>query len=119
MQAAASSSDLASIQAKIVEKKFDEALADLKTLLQDDAENIEALYMQAVCCRYLGRFDAALEVLATLKRLSPDHSRAHQEEGHTHRDAGRPDAALRAYARASALNPALAAGWRGQITNRR
>ena len=115
MQAAASSTDLASIQTRIVDKQFDEALADLDSILEEDSENVDALYMHAVCCRYLRRFDEALETLDRLKALAPDYSRAHQEEGHAHRDAGRPNEALRAYARACALNPALEASWRGQL----
>ena len=115
MQAAQSSSDLAAIQTKIVNKQFDEAIVDLESVLQHDAGNVDALYMQAVCNRYLRNFTSALDILDRLKRLAPDHSRAHQEEGHTHRDAGRPKEALRAYARACALNPALEASWRGQL----
>ena len=115
LQQARFSSDLASIQEKIVAKRFSEALGELESLLESDPDNTEALYMLAVCCRYLAQHDAALTTLDKLKTLSPDHSRAHQEEGHTHRDAGRPDEALRAYARACALNPALEASWRGQL----
>jgi len=115
LQAAQSSSDLAAIQAKIVNKQFDEAIADIESVLLHDAGNVDALYMQAVCNRYLRNFTSALDILDRLKRLAPDHSRAHQEEGHTHRDAGHPKEALRAYARACALNPALEASWRGQL----
>ena len=115
MQTTGPSTDLASIQDKIVSKRFTEALGDLDAVLQSDPDDADALYMQAVCCRYLRQFDRALQVLDQLKTLAPDHSRAHQEEGHTHRDAGRPDDALRCYARACALNPALEASWRGQL----
>jgi tetratricopeptide (TPR) repeat protein len=106
---------LAGAQKKIVAKRFDEALRDLEPMLEADPENTDALYMTAVCHRYKGDFPAALELLGQLKDLMPEHGRAHQEEGHCYRDLGRPDDALRAYARATRFNPALEAGWRGQL----
>ena len=115
MQASGPSTDLAAVQAKIVDKRFADALAELDALLESTPGHPDALYMRAVCCRYLRKFDAALETLDKLKALAPDHSRAHQEEGHTYRDSGKPNEALRAYARACALNPALEASWRGQL----
>jgi tetratricopeptide (TPR) repeat protein len=115
LQAVPSSTDLASIQDVMFDKRFDEALASLEVVLGDEPDNPDALYMRAVCCRYLRRFDDALETLDHLKSLVPDHGRAHQEEGHVNRDSGRDDEALRAYARACALNPALEASWRGQL----
>lgn len=115
MQANGPSTDLAAIQEKIVGKRFADALGDLDTVLQSDPDHREALYMRAVCCRYLRRFEQAQVTLDKLKTLAPDHSRAHQEEGHTYRDWGKPDDALRAYARACAVNPALEASWRGQL----
>ena len=107
--------DLQSIQQRIVKGESEAALAELSGVLDAEPENVEALYMQAVCQRLLARFDAALETLAALKALAPDHSRAHQEEGHVYRDSGQPDAALAAYARATRLNPALLASWREQL----
>ena len=104
MQASGPSTDLAAVQAKIVDKRFADALAELDALLESTPGHPDALYMRAVCCRYLRKFDAALETLDKLKALAPDHSRAHQEEGHTYRDSGKPNEALRAYARACALN---------------
>ena len=106
---------LASIQDRIVAKQFEEALADLNVILQDDPDNIDALYMSAVCRRYRREFDAALATLARLKSLTPENGRAHQEEGHAYRDSGKPADALRAYATACRLNPALVAGWREQL----
>ena len=106
---------LAAAQQKIVAKRFDEALRDLETLLEAEPENTDALYMSAVCHRYKGDFPAALELLGQLKELMPEHGRAHQEEGHNYRDLGRPDDALLAYMRATRFNPALEAGWRGQL----
>lgn len=99
----------------MVAKRFDDALADLNDLLQFDPKNIEALYMSAVCQRYLRDFQPALDTLTQLKSLAPEHGRAHQEEGHTYRDMGRTDDALNAYARACRFNPALEASWRGQL----
>lgn len=107
--------DLAAIQKKIVAKQFSAAVSDLAVILDDDPENPDALYMGAVCRRYLGDFENALDLLARLKTIAPDHGRAHQEEGHTYRDMKRTDQALAAYARACQHNPALEASWRGQL----
>lgn len=107
---------LAAIQARIVGKRYEEALADLRIILRDEPDNTDALYMNAVCRRYRREFDAALEQLARLKALAPENGRAHQEEGHAYRDMGRPDQALRAYAQACRFNPALVASWRGQLS---
>ena len=108
-------SDPASIQAKIVAKRYFEALSELEPLLGDDPDNADALYMSAVCRRYRREFDQALALLKRLQALAPENGRAHQEEGHAHRDMGRPEAALPAYARACRCNPALVASWRAQV----
>lgn len=115
MQAGRTSSDLRSIQDKVVAKRFDDALTDLAGVLEADPDNIEALYMSAVCRRYKADFQSALKLLTKLKMLAPEHGRAHQEEGHTFRDMGQADAALLAYSRACRYNPALEASWRGQL----
>lgn len=115
MQAGQSNPDLQSIQEKIVAKRFDDALVDLESVLDSDTENIEALYMTAVCRRYMGEFDQALAVITRLKSLAPEYGRAEQEEGHAYRDMGQADNALLAYARACRFNPALEASWRGQL----
>lgn len=114
MYADQASSDLRSVQGKIVAKQFAAALTDLAEMLADDPENPEALYMSAVCRRYQAEFQTALELLANLKAVAPEHGRAYQEEGHTFRDMGRDDEALVAYGMACRLNPALVASWRGQ-----
>ena len=67
--------ELQSIQQKIVEKRFDEALNDIDALGTAVPENSEALYMSAVCHRYKNEFDKALENLAKLKARVPDHGR--------------------------------------------
>ena len=107
---------LAGARQKIVAKRFGEALSDLEPLLAAEPENTEALYMSAVCRRYLGDNSAALDDIARLKELLPEHGRAYQEEGHNFRDLGDPEKALQAYSRACRFNPALEASWRGQLT---
>lgn len=107
--------DVASIQDKIVAKRFDDALDELTTVLDSDPDNMDALYMSAVCHRYTHNFDTALELLARLKALAPENGRAHQEEAHAYRDMGNPELALEAYARACRYNPALVASWKGRL----
>ena len=90
-------------------------MAELESVLHEDPDDTDALYMSAVCRRYRREFDEALAAMARLKALAPENGRAHQEEGHAHRDSGKPAEALRAYASACRLNPALVASWRGQL----
>lgn len=108
--------DLSDVKRKIADGDLRAALADLANILAHAPEDTQALYMQAVACRYSGDFQGALDSLEQLKQHSPSYSRAHQEEGHVYRDSGDAEAALRAYTRALQLNPALAASLRGQIT---
>lgn len=90
---------------------FAAALTALRERPQDD---VDALYLAAVCQRYLKEPQAALATLQRLHRLSPDHSRALQEEGHLYRSTGHWQNALMAYSRATQLNAALTASWRAQ-----
>lgn len=93
---------------------FSDAAARLTAILEDDDGDSEALYMLAVCHRYLKDEPAAFAALERLKSLLPEFGRAFQEEGHLHRDVGRQAAALTAYQRATRFNPALAASWQMQ-----
>lgn len=107
--------DYQSIQKKIAGQQLQEALVDLEAILKTDSENIEALYMSALCYRYLNNFDRAQSFLDSIKKVSPDHSRSHQEQGHLYRARGVLDPALLAYQRACQLNPALEASWHAQL----
>ncbi|MCC5872889.1 MAG: sulfotransferase [Gammaproteobacteria bacterium] len=109
------SDELTAIRQHMVDGDFTAAAASLGAVLAESPEATEALYMLAVCQRYLDQHDAALQSLTQLKRLAPEHSRAYQEEGHLNRARGRHEAALEAYRRACTLNPALEASYRGQI----
>jgi len=77
-----------------------------------DQSTDEALYLAAVCQRYLGRLDKALETLSRLREQAPDHARGWQESGHTHRKRGDERAAVSFYREAVRLNAALIASWR-------
>ena len=99
---------------------FDLALNLLEPLVnqpqnsQDNQDNIEALYLSAVCHRYLRDMPAAFEKLKQIQKQAPELGRAVQEEAHIYRDMGENQAALNAYQRACALNPALHASWSNQ-----
>lgn len=101
-------------QAQVYEGRFEAALETLRPVLDADPDRTDALYMAAVCARYLKRPAEALERLDRIKRTAPDFGRAHQEEGHLRREQGDTGRALTAYRRACQFNPALVASWRAQ-----
>ena len=104
----------ASVKQKIASGQYASALADINQVLAEDRDNSDALYMAAVCDRYLARFDDAQACLDTLKPGSYDPGRVYQEQGHLDLARQRPQQALAAFANACQLNPALIASWRNQ-----
>ena len=106
---------LTDIQTAITEQQFETALESLRPILAETPDHVDALYMRAVCHRYLGQFDAARESLHKLKSLMPAHGRARQEEGHLYRAMNEPEMALQAYAQACRLNPALVSSFRARV----
>lgn len=94
--------------------RFAPALAVLDGVLKSQPRETEALYMTAVCARYLRRFNDAERALEQLLDVAPELGRAWQEAGHMARDRGAIDTALSAYKYACQLNPALEACWRAQ-----
>lgn len=105
---------LNSAQKQMYENRFEAALDTLRPVLEAAPDHTDALYMQAVSCRYLKRFDEARAALDRIKRTTPDFGRAFQEEGHLLRQLDEPARALTAYQRACQFNPALVASWRAQ-----
>ncbi len=95
-------------------RQFEAAVKLASECVENNPKDIEALYMQAVCLRYMKRFDEAEKLLPSIHALSPDFGRAFQEEGHNARDQGLWDSALLAYQKATTSNPALIASWREQ-----
>nr|WP_291841994.1 tetratricopeptide repeat-containing sulfotransferase family protein [Maricaulis sp.] len=105
---------LTTAQKQMYDSRFDAALATIQPVLDAAPEHTDALYVQAVCARYLKRHDQAREALERIKRTAPDFGRAFQEEGHLLRARGDNDRALLAYQRACRFNPALLASWQAQ-----
>ena len=101
------------VQAKILmqRKKIVEAETIILTLLQQEQDNFEGLYILSVCQRYLQKYQQALQTLEKIKGLDPDYGRACQEEGHIHRQRQAVVPAIDAYRQAVLLNPALLASW--------
>ena len=107
--------DAASIQKKIANGQFNQALADLQRVFDQDANNPEANYMAAVCYRYQNNYVKAQQHLEALKYLALDKGRVFQEQGHLYRAQGLTSLALVAYQAACQLNPALIAGWKALV----
>ena len=105
---------LSEAQKQMYDSRFDAALETIQPVLEASPDHVDALYMRAVCARYLKRHDAARAALDRIKRTALDFGRAFQEEGHLLRALGETDGALRAYQRARRFNPALVASWHAQ-----
>ncbi|MEH6610408.1 MAG: sulfotransferase [Halioglobus sp.] len=104
----------ADIQKRIASGDFAAALQDIDKLLSCNPDHAEALYMAAVCYRYLKKYDKAQACLDSLMSLSSDPGRCYQEQGHLHVALKSPQKALAAFANACQLNPVLLASWQNQ-----
>jgi tetratricopeptide (TPR) repeat protein len=113
--AAITADQLQSIQKLVASQQFTAALENLIPLLEENADQQDALYMAAVCHRYLRQWQQAQPYLDRLLRLAPEHGRGHQEQAHLYRDQQLPEAAMRSYQRACQFNPALETSWKGQL----
>lgn len=94
------------------EGKLEEALGSAQAELLANPDDTEALYLEAVALRYLGKPRQALESLAKLQSQQPTHARAWQEQGHSLKLLGDLQRAANAYQHAVDLNHALLASWR-------
>ena len=94
--------------------QFEQALARVDDWLKKDPKVVDAIYMKAVCLRYLKRYEAAIGEIETLKRIVPEFGRAFQEQGHLYRALNQPAKALNAFQKACQYNPALIASWKAQ-----
>ena len=80
--------------------------------LQLQKDNTEALYLAAVCERYMKRPAEALELLKRLVTVKPGHARAYQEAGHNYLLLDKLTDAGRSFQQAVRLNPGLVASWK-------
>ena len=101
-------------QKMMYERKYGEAQESLENLIHTDPSHVDALYMSAVCSRYLEQYDEAFQSLNRIKSLTPEFGRAYQEEGHLHKAQANNAQALMAYRHAVRFNPALIASWKFQ-----
>ena len=90
---------------------FEYALGLLVTILKENPDHIDALYLAAVSSRYLKKFDESQKYIEHLLTIAPDMGRAYQELGHLNRDRGDEERAVVHYRQACELNPALIPGW--------
>lgn len=102
---------LKEIEAQMRAGRFGEAYAIAEGLIETAPDNQDALYMAAVCARYLKQFEHAERHLAALKSVIPDFGRAYQEEGHLALAVGNGGRARWAFELATRYNPALIASW--------
>ena len=109
-----SADDIKSNQHKIAVGQFDDALVDLRSMLDHDAGHADANYMAAVCYRYKKEFERAQHYLDVLKDSALDKGRVYQEQGHLFRAQQFMPQALTGYQTACQLNPALLASWKAQ-----
>jgi tetratricopeptide (TPR) repeat protein len=86
-------------------------LASQALLLQPDHQ--EALYLLAVCQRYLKDYETALQTLAQLQALDPTYGRAWQEAAYCQLALGQSGVALEAFKQAVSRNNSLLGSWQG------
>ena len=103
--------EISSIQKQIQQGRFTVALTLAKQLLENTPEDLQGLYLAAVCCRYLELYSDANSYLARLIRLFPSYGRGYQELGHIYRATGESSKALENYLLAVKRNPSLHASW--------
>lgn len=106
---------LKSIQQLVASGEFSAALQQIAPVLAEHVNQQEALYMAAVCHRYLKQWQQAQPYLDRLLKIAPEHGRGHQEQAHLYRDQQLPAPAMRSYLRACQANPALETSWRGLL----
>jgi tetratricopeptide (TPR) repeat protein len=104
------------IRGLMEQREFASALAAAEALAGDYPQNRDALYMMAVCQRYLERVPDALGTLARLEKWHPKFSRLFQERGYCHVARREAEPAIQAFVCAVNLNHALAASWKALQT---
>jgi len=99
-------------KALLQQGKLAESKCAVERLLAEEPDDVEGLYLLAVCQRYQKAFSGAVATLQRLLSLNPDYASAYQEMGHLNRLSGALNEAVDCYRRAVSLNPALVASWK-------
>jgi len=92
--------------------QFQTALDVIEEQGEEANNDIEAVYVSAVCLRKLKRHQEALSKLELVLDKDTNYVRAHQELGHTYKADGAPKLAIKAYEQAVKMDNALVASWR-------
>lgn len=107
--------DKSKLQALMQGGRMADALALLEQQLAQTPDDGEALYLAAVCERYLKHYANAEDYLRRRLEQAPEDGRSLQELAHLHRDQGKPELAIDAYEQAVRANPALIASFENQL----
>lgn len=107
---------LSSIQVKLSNKLYPDALNDALQLLASEPTKPDFLYMAAVCSRYVKQYVEAQSLLDQLQGRFSDQARLLQEQGHLLRDSGSHQSAFECYRSACLLNPFLISSWQAQYS---
>lgn len=99
-------------QAAMQKGELPQAAKFAEQVLQSEGDNIEALYILAVCLRYGRQQQQALPLLQRILQLEPNHARAWQEAGHNYLVINETGHAQWAFERAVQHNNALLAAWK-------
>jgi len=98
-------------EALVKAQQFPAALQVLNKLVKAIPDHQGALYLKAVCHRYLQDLSQGIDTLNTLQAYYPDYGRTYQELGHCYRAQAKFAEAISAYQQAVQLHPGLLASW--------
>lgn len=90
---------------------FEDALRKIGECGEEVSESKDALYLKAVCFRYMEQTDQALDTLSQLLNMAPTFSKGFQERGHCFKYMGENNSAIQAYEKAVSLNRMLHSSW--------
>jgi len=102
---------ITALRALVESGEFQKALLATDAILLGPPHHREALYIRAVCQRFLGKVDEALSTLDRLEDLHPDYPRLYQERGHCHVAKRAAGPAIAAFEEAVQRNVSLPASW--------
>lgn len=94
------------------QSQFSQALELADNTLASHPDDLDTLYIKAVCLRYLKQHTRAIKTINHILAIKPNHGRAHQEAGYNHLALGDKTTAEQGFYFATISNPALISAWR-------